>query len=54
MGIVTILFWALILTLAFNSLAGSLRTSNVAYVPYSTFFQWVEEGYVETVLMEST
>ena len=54
MGIVTILFWALILTLAFNSLAGSLRTSNVAYVPYSTFFQWVEEGYVESVLMEST
>ena len=54
MGIVTIVFWALILTLAINSLVGSMRTSNVAFVPYSTFYQWVEEGYVESVLMENT
>ena len=54
MGLVTILFWALILTLAINSLAGSLRTSNVAFVPYSTFYEWVEEGYVDSVLMENT
>ncbi len=54
MGIVTVLFWAFILTLAFNSLASSLRHSNVAQVGYSTFFEWVESGYVQAVEMEST
>ncbi len=54
MGILTILFWAFILTLAFNSLTSTLRHSSVVEVPYTTFYKWVEQGYIKAVNMENT
>ena len=54
MGLVTILFWAFVLTLAFNSLTSTLRHSSVVEVQYSTFKEWIKDGYIETVKMESS
>ncbi len=54
MGIVTIVFWALILTLMFNSLTSMYRNSGTVEIRYSVFRDWVTQGYVDSVEMDDT
>jgi cell division protease FtsH len=52
-GLITLIVWALLLTVLFRSCSSSYATSNEVQVDYSTFKQWVEEDKVERVLMQS-
>ncbi len=52
-GVLSIVIWALIITVMMNMAFSSLKTSNTQVVPYSTFRQWVEEDKVAAVKMES-
>ena len=52
-GIVSLILWALILTLLLKSCTSSYTDANEVQVDYSTFKQWVEEDKVDRVLMQS-
>ena len=52
-GLITLILWALVLTLLFRSCSASYASANEVQVDYSTFKQWVEEDKVERVLMQS-
>ena len=53
MGFLSIILWALVLFLAFQFFTGSMREGNTAVIPYSTFRQWVEDGFVDSVHVAS-
>ena len=52
-GLITLILWALVLTLLFRSCSASYASANEVQVDYSTFKQWVQEDKVERVLMQS-
>lgn len=52
-GLITLILWALLLTMVFKSCSSSYANANEIQVDYSTFKQWVEEDKVERVLMQS-
>ena len=53
MGIVSIILWALVITLMVNFLYTSMSTSKSTKISYSEFLQMVREDKVERVLLES-
>lgn len=52
MGIVSIILWALIITLMVNFVMTSLSTSKSTKIEYSEFIQMVKDGKVSRVIME--
>ena len=52
-GLITLILWALLLTMVFKSCSSSYASANEVEVDYSTFKQWVEEDKVERVRMQS-
>ena len=53
-GLISLILWALMLTLLFRSCTSSYNSSNQVQVPYSTFRQWVVADLVESVKIESS
>ena len=53
-GLISIILWALVLTMLFRSCSSSYAHSNQVQVDYSTFYQWVEAGLVDEVDIESS
>ena len=53
-GIISIVCWALLLTVLFNSCTSMYADANSVKVDYSTFRNWVEEGKVDYVHMGTT
>ena len=52
-GLISLILWALMLTLLFSSCTSSYNSSNQVQVDYSVFHQWVVAEPVESVRMES-
>ena len=52
-GLISLILWALVLTLLFRSCTSSLANANQVQVDYSVFRQWVVAELVEEVHMES-
>ena len=52
-GLISLILWALMLTLLFRSCTSSYNSSNQVQVDYSVFRQWVTAELVESVKMES-
>jgi len=52
-GLVSLLMWALILTLLFQYALGVFKNANTREIPYSTFRDWVREDFVAQVKTES-
>jgi len=52
-GLISLILWALMLTLIFRSCSNSYANSNQVQVEYSVFRQWVVAELVEEVHMES-
>ena len=52
-GLISLILWALMLTLLFRSCTSSYANSNQVQVDYSVFRQWVVAELVEEVHMES-
>ena len=52
-GLISLILWALVLTLLFKSCTSSYTDANEVRVDYSTFKQWVLEDKVDRVLMKS-
>ena len=46
-GLISLILWALILTLLFKSCTSSYTSANEVQVDYSTFKQWVLEDKVD-------
>ena len=53
-GLVSLILWALMLTMLFRSCSSSYASSNQVQVPYSTFRQWVAADLVKSVKLESS
>jgi len=49
----SIVMWAVMLVLLLHMCTSSMESASVQTVPYSTFHQWVEEGYVDRVEIAS-
>ncbi len=54
LSFLSIVLWAVVLVLLLNTCSSSLRNASIVEVDYMDFRQWVEEGYVDQVDMEST
>ena len=52
-GIISMILWALAITMLFRSCMSSYNSANQVMVDYSTFRQWVTEDKVDRVLMQS-
>ena len=52
-GILSMILWALAITMLFRSCMSSYNSANQVMVDYSTFRQWVTEDKVDRVLMQS-
>ncbi len=52
-GLVTLILWALVLTMMFRSCSSSYASASEVQVDYSLFRQWVAQDMVESVDMES-
>ena len=52
-GLVSIVLWALLLTILFNSCQSAMKDASTVEVDYSTFKQWVRMDMVEHVHMAS-
>ncbi len=52
-GLITLILWALVLTMVFKSCSSSYASANEVQVNYSTFKDWVAADLVESVQMES-
>ena len=52
-GLITLILWSLLFVMIAKSCSSSYATANEVQVDYSTFKQWVEEGKVDRVLMQS-
>ena len=53
-GLISLILWALFLTLLFRSCTSSYNSSNQVQVDYSVFKQWVAADLVESVNLESS
>ena len=53
LGLISIIMWALVLTMLFKSCTSSYANANQVQVDYSIFRQWVVAELVESVRMES-
>ena len=51
-GLISLILWALVLTMLFKSCSSSYASANEVQVEYSVFRQWVVEELVESVDME--
>lgn len=54
LGFFSIVLWAVMLVFLLQSCIGMVEKSSVHEVPYSTFMEWVEAGYVAEVHLDST
>ena len=54
LGLISIILWALVLTMLFRSCSSSYASANQVQVDYSTFREWVTAGLVESVRMDSS
>lgn len=54
LGFFSIVLWAVLLVLLLQTCRSTVENAAVKVVPYSTFMEWVEEGYVEEVDIESS
>ena len=54
LGLISLILWALFLTLLFRSCTSSYNSSNQVQVDYSVFRQWVTADLVEHVKLESS
>ena len=54
LGLISIILWALVLTMLFRSCSNSYASANQVQVDYSTFYEWVEAGLVASVDLESS
>ncbi|MCI9158935.1 MAG: ATP-dependent zinc metalloprotease FtsH [Lawsonibacter sp.] len=52
-GLISLILWALLLTMLFRSCSSSIASSNQVQVDYSVFRQWVAADLVDEVHMES-
>ncbi len=52
-GLISMICWALLLTVLIKSCASSYENANVMEVPYTTFRQWLVEDKIEHVNVES-
>ena len=52
-GLISIILWALILTLLLQSAFSLFEGSDHIEIPYSTFREWVRQDYVESVDVQS-
>ncbi len=53
-GLISLILWALFLTLLFRSCTSSYNSSNQVQVDYSVFKQWIAADLVESVNLESS
>ncbi len=53
-GLISVILWALFLTVLFRSCWSSYENAGTVVVPYTTFCQWVEEDKIATVDMQSS
>ena len=53
-GLISIILWALVLTMLFRSCSNSYSSANQVQVDYSIFRQWVAAELVESVKMDSS
>ena len=53
-GLVSIVLWALFLTLLFRGCMSSYENANTITVPYNAFREWLVEDKIQTVLIESS
>ena len=53
-GLISLILWALVLTLFFRSCTSSYNSSNQVQVDYSVFRQWVVAELVDSVKLESS
>ena len=53
-GLISIILWALVLTMLFRSCSSSYANANQVQVDYSTFREWVAADLVKEVRMESS
>ena len=51
LGFLSIVLWAVLLVVLLNTCMSAARTANTVTVPYTTFREWVAEGYVDQVEM---
>ena len=51
LGFLSIVLWAVLLVVVLNTCMSAARTANTVTVPYTTFREWVAEGYVAQVEM---
>ncbi len=51
---ISIIIWAVVIVLLFNACFSSMQSSSYVTVPYTTFREWVEAGYVDAVQMDSS
>ena len=54
LGFFSIVLWAVMLVFLLQSCIGMVEKSSVHEVPYSTFREWVEAGYVAEIKLDST
>ena len=53
-GLISIVLWALFLTILFRSCTSSYEKAGMIEVPYTTFKQWLVEDKIQEVNIEST
>ena len=53
-GLVSIVLWALFLTLLFRGCMSSYENANTVTVPYTTFREWLVEDKVQTAVIDSS
>ena len=53
-GLISLILWAMVLTMLFRSCTNSYANANQVQVDYSTFRTWVAEDLVDAVRMESS
>ena len=53
MGLVSIIFWALLFTMMIKSCTSSYANMGTVEVPYTTFKEWLAEDKIDTVNVEN-
>ena len=54
LGFFSIVLWAVMLVFLLNTCRSTVENASVHTVPYSTFMEWVEAGYVDEIELESS
>ena len=52
-GFMSIVMWAIMLVFLLHMCSSSVQNASVRSVPFSTFYEWVEAGYVDSVELSS-